>query len=81
LFAVGRTDEAQAVFETLRQLPAAGDKDTRTLGALTQMVDLIVAFQDSEMAQATYDLFLPIPRKSSRHPHGTTTACRGQRRH
>src|SRR5208283_2552505 len=59
LFAVGRTDEAQAVYETLRQLPAAGDKDTRTLGALTQMMDLIVAFQDSEMAQATYDLFRP----------------------
>ena len=32
LFAVGRTDEAQAVYETLRQLPAAGDKDTRTFG-------------------------------------------------
>ncbi len=59
LFAVGRTDEAQAVYETLRQLPAAGDRDTRTLGALTQMMDLIVAFQDSEMAQATYDLFRP----------------------
>jgi DNA-binding CsgD family transcriptional regulator len=56
LFAVGRTDEAQAVYETLRQLPAAGDKDIRTFGALTQLMDLIIAFRDSEMAQATYDL-------------------------
>ena len=56
LFAVGRTDEAQAVYETLRQLPAAGDKDIRTFGALTQLMDLIIAFRDNEMAQATYDL-------------------------
>ena len=56
LFVVGRTDEAQAVYETLRQLPAAGDKDTRTLGALTQLIHLIIAFRDSETAQATYDL-------------------------
>jgi DNA-binding CsgD family transcriptional regulator len=56
LFAVGRTDEAQAVYETLRHLPAAGDKDIRTFGALTQLMDLIIAFRDSEMAQATYDL-------------------------
>ena len=56
LFAVGRTDEAQAVYETLRQLPAAGDKDVRTFGALTQLMDLIIAFRDSELAQATYDL-------------------------
>ena len=59
LFAVGRIDEAQAVYETLRGLPAAGDKDTRTLGALTQIMDLIVAFGDSEMAQASYDLLHP----------------------
>ena len=56
LFAVGRTDEAQAIYETLRQLPAAGDQDIRTFGALTQLMDLIIAFRDSEMAQATYDL-------------------------
>jgi DNA-binding CsgD family transcriptional regulator len=56
LFVVGRTDEARAVYETLRHLPAAGDKDTRTFGALTQLMDLIIAFRDSEMAQATYDL-------------------------
>jgi DNA-binding NarL/FixJ family response regulator len=56
LFAVGRTEEAQAVYETLRQLPAAGDKDTRTLGALTLIMDLIIAFRDSETARATYDL-------------------------
>jgi DNA-binding CsgD family transcriptional regulator len=59
LFAVGRTDEAQAVYETLRGLPAAGDKDTRTLGVLTQIMDLIVEFGDSEVAQATYDLLRP----------------------
>jgi DNA-binding NarL/FixJ family response regulator len=56
LFVVGRTDEAQAIYETLRHLPAAGDKDARTFGALTQLMDLIIAFRDSEMAQATYDL-------------------------
>ncbi len=59
LLSVGRTDEAQAVYETLRGLPAAGDKDTRTLGALTQIMDLILAFQDRQVAQATYDLFYP----------------------
>ena len=59
LLSVGRADEAQAVYETLRGLPAAGDKDTRTLGALTQIMDLILTFQDTEVAQATYDLFHP----------------------
>jgi DNA-binding CsgD family transcriptional regulator len=68
LFAAGRTDEAQAVYETLRQLPAAGDKDTRTLGALTLLMDLIIAFRDGEMAQATYDLF---------HPHITDSGATG----
>jgi predicted ATPase/DNA-binding CsgD family transcriptional regulator len=68
LFAVGRTDEARAVYETLRQLPATGDKDTRTLGALLQMMDLIVAFGDSEMAQAVYDLL---------HPHIADTGATG----
>ncbi len=59
LFAVGRTDEAQAVYETLRTLPAAGYADTRNLGALTQIADLIIAFGDLEMAQASYDLLYP----------------------
>jgi DNA-binding CsgD family transcriptional regulator len=68
LFAVGRTDEARAVYETLRQLPATGDKDTRTLGALLQMMDLIIAFGDSEMAQAVYDLL---------HPHIADTGATG----
>ncbi len=68
LFVVGRTDEAQAVYETLRQLPAAGDKDTRTLGALTQLMDLIIAFRDSEMARATYDLI---------HPHVNNSGATG----
>jgi DNA-binding CsgD family transcriptional regulator len=59
LFAVGRTDEAQAVYETLRQLPATGDRDVRTFGALTQMMELIIAFRDTEMAQGAYDLLQP----------------------
>ena len=59
LFAADRTDEAQAVYETLRQLPAAGNTDLRTLGALTQMMDLIIAFADRETAQAAYDLLHP----------------------
>ena len=68
LFAVGRTDEAQAVYEGLRGLPAAGDRDTRTLGALNQIVDLIVAFGDVDTAQATYELF---------HPHITDSGATG----
>ena len=68
LFVVGRTDEAQAVYETLRQLPAAGDKDIRTFGALTQLMDLIIAFGDSEMARATYDLI---------HPHVNDSGATG----
>jgi DNA-binding CsgD family transcriptional regulator len=61
LFALGRTDEAQAEYEALRRLPAPGDRNARTFGALTQLVDLMVAFRDSEMAQATYDLLEPFP--------------------
>jgi DNA-binding CsgD family transcriptional regulator len=57
LFAAGRIDEAQAVYDTLRRLPAADSKDTfRTIGALTQLIDLIPVFGDAEMARATYDL-------------------------
>jgi DNA-binding CsgD family transcriptional regulator len=59
LLSAGRTDEARAVYDTLRGLPAAGDKDTRTLGALTQIMDVILTFQDTEVAQATYNLFYP----------------------
>ena len=59
LLSADRTDEARAVYDTLRGLPAAGDKDTRTLGALTQIMDLILTFQDTEVAQATYDLCYP----------------------
>ena len=60
LFATGRTDEARAVYETLRQLPAAGDRDVRTLGSLIQLIDLMIAFRDTGTAQATYDLFHPL---------------------
>jgi DNA-binding CsgD family transcriptional regulator len=57
LFALGRTDEAQAEYEALRGLPASGAASSRTFGALTQLVDLMVAFADTEMARATYDLW------------------------
>ena len=60
LFVTGRTDEARAVYETLRQLPAAGDRDVRTLGSLIQLIELIVAYRDTGTAQATYDLFHPL---------------------
>ena len=59
LLSVGRSDEARAVYDTLRSLPAAGDNDNRTLGALTQIMDLILTFQDTEVAQATYNLLYP----------------------
>jgi DNA-binding CsgD family transcriptional regulator len=59
LFIAGRADEAQAVYETLRDVPAAGDRDVRTFGALTQMMDLIIAFRDTEMAEAAYRLLHP----------------------
>ena len=60
LFATGQADEARAVYETLRQLPAAGDRDVRTLGSLIQLIDLIIAYRDTSTAQATYDLFHPL---------------------
>ena len=60
LFATGRNDEVRAVYETLRQLPAAGDRDVRTLGSLNQLIDLIIAYRDTDTAQATYDLFHPF---------------------
>ena len=60
LFATGRTDEARAVYETLRQLPAVGDRDVRTLGSLIQLIDLIIAYRDTDTARATYDLFRPL---------------------
>ncbi len=59
LLSAGRTDEAHAVYDTLRGLPAAGDKNTRTLGALIQLMDMILTFQDTEVAQATYNLLYP----------------------
>src|SRR5271166_3230142 len=60
LVATGRADEARAVYETLRQLPAAGDRDARTLGSLIQLIDLMIAYRDTSTAQATYDLFHPL---------------------
>jgi DNA-binding CsgD family transcriptional regulator len=57
LYVVGRTDEAQAVYETLRQLLAAGDRDVRTVGAFLQLMELIVAFRDMETARTCYDRF------------------------
>ena len=60
MFATGRTDEARAVYETLRQLPAAGVRDVRTFGALIQLIELMIAYQDTGTAQATYDLFHPL---------------------
>ncbi len=59
LLSVGRTDEARAVYDSLRDLPAAGDKDARTLGALIQLMDLILTFRDTDVARATYDLLYP----------------------
>jgi DNA-binding CsgD family transcriptional regulator len=59
LFVSGRIDEAQAVYETLRQLPADGDRDVRNFGAFAQMLELIIAFRDTETAQACYDLLAP----------------------
>jgi DNA-binding CsgD family transcriptional regulator len=59
LFAVGRTDEARAVYEPLRRVAASGGTDSRTFGTLSQILHLIVAFGDVEMAQATYDLVQP----------------------
>ena len=56
LYALGRPEEARAVYETLRSLPGTGDRDTRILGVITQILDLIVAFRDHETAQVTYDL-------------------------
>ncbi len=57
LFFLGRTEEACAVYQTLRSLPATGGRDTRTLDALIYILDMIVAFGDTATAQATYDLF------------------------
>ena len=59
LFSVGRADEAEAVYATLRSLPETGDRDTRTLGALLQLLDLMIAFGDAETARASYDLLGP----------------------
>ena len=56
---LGRTDEAQAVYETLRQLAVPGDQDVRTLGAFLQLMELIITFRDTETAQVCYDLFGP----------------------
>ena len=73
LFATGRTDEARAVYETLRQLPAAGDRDVRTLGSLIQLIDLMVAYRDTGTAQATYDLFHPLAARGGTVGSGLVT--------
>ncbi len=59
LFSVGRAEEAQAIYATLRSLPETGDRDTRTLGALLQLLDLMVAFGDVETARTSYALLGP----------------------
>ena len=59
MFSVGRAEEAEAIYATLRSLPDTGDRDTRTLGALLQLLDLMIAFRDAETAQASYDLLGP----------------------
>jgi DNA-binding CsgD family transcriptional regulator len=59
LFVTGRVDEAQAVYETLRQLPAAGDRDVRNFAAVAQILELIIAFRDTGTARACYDLLAP----------------------
>ena len=53
---LGRLDEARAVYETVRSLPGRGDQDSRNLGALTHIMDLIIAFRDRDTALAAYDL-------------------------
>jgi DNA-binding CsgD family transcriptional regulator len=53
---LGRPDEARAVYETVRSLPGHGDQDSRNLGALSHILDLIVAFGDQDTALAAYDL-------------------------
>jgi len=59
LFVSGRSDEAQGIYETLRQLPADGDRDVRNFAAVTQMLELIIAFRDTDTARACYDLLAP----------------------
>ena len=56
LYVLGRLDEARAVYETVRSLPGRGDQDSRNLGALTHIMDLIIAFRDRDTALAAYDL-------------------------
>jgi DNA-binding CsgD family transcriptional regulator len=59
LYALGRADEARAVYETLRSLPTGGGVDARTFGTLSQIWHLIVAFGDGELARVTYEQLLP----------------------
>ena len=59
LFATGRTEEARAAYETLRHLPATGNRDLETLRALMHMTVLILAFGDRETAHAAYALLSP----------------------
>jgi DNA-binding CsgD family transcriptional regulator len=59
LFLVGRTDEARAVYDTLRELPPGAARDIRTVGMFTQIIELIIAFRDTETAQVFYDLLSP----------------------
>ena len=59
LFATGRTEEARAAYETLRHLPATGNRDLETLRALMHMTVLILAFGDRETADAAYGLLSP----------------------
>ena len=56
LYVLGRPDEARAVYDTVRSLPGRGDTDSRNLGALSHILDLIIAFCDQDTALAAYDL-------------------------
>jgi DNA-binding CsgD family transcriptional regulator len=59
LFSLGRAEEAEAIYATLRSLPAAGASDTRNVGAILKVLDMVIAFRDTQTAQATYDLLRP----------------------
>ena len=59
LFSLGRAEEAEAIYATLRSAAAAGASDTRNVGAMLKVLDLVIAFRDHETAQAAYDLLRP----------------------
>jgi DNA-binding CsgD family transcriptional regulator len=60
LFELGRREEAAAVYEELRTLPAVLKREEPAFASANMLLDLTVAFDDAETAQVMYERLRPF---------------------